>query len=522
MRSAAIYELVADESLDGLLANAGGVSSVAEEARVSIERIEEHRDRRAMEVVYDAAGLKTAVADGDLVRVYSIVPAYRRTVILRGNIANAGRFAWHAGMRISELIPDKEALVTRNYWWKRARLGNPGPEEVDETAQPELQGRMSEGQAQNKSQNQNQGPSQRSSQDLSVQQRAGDSSLAGAERQAEGNRISVPAQRTEVREIAPEIDWDYAVIERLDAEALKAVMIPFDLGRLVEEHDASQDLELEPGDVVSIFSQADFRVPIAHQTKRIMLDGEFPHAGVYTAQPGETLRHLVERAGGLTPNAYLYGSEFTRETTRAVQQARIDEYVQSLGMQIQRGNLALTASAASSQSDLSSGAAAQTSERDLLASLRQIRATGRIVLRFASDSSGTSGIPELPLEDGDRFIVPPVPSSVNVVGSVYDQNSFLYTRASRAGTYLRIAGGATRDADRGHEFIIRADGEVVSRLRDKGLWSGGDFDNLRINPGDTIVVPEKSFRPSAVRAFIDWSQLFSQFALGAAALSVLK
>ncbi len=522
VRSAAIYELVADESLDGLLANAGGVSSVAEEARVSIERIEEHRDRRAMEVVYDAAGLKTAVADGDLVRVYSIVPAYRRTVILRGNIANAGRFAWHAGMRISELIPDKEALVTRNYWWKRARLGNPGPEEVDETAQPELQGRMSEGQAQNKSQNQNQGPSQRSSQDLSVQQRAGDSSLAGAERQAEGNRISVPAQRTEVREIAPEIDWDYAVIERLDAEALKAVMIPFDLGRLVEEHDASQDLELEPGDVVSIFSQADFRVPIAHQTKRIMLDGEFPHAGVYTAQPGETLRHLVERAGGLTPNAYLYGSEFTRETTRAVQQARIDEYVQSLGMQIQRGNLALTASAASSQSDLSSGAAAQTSERDLLASLRQIRATGRIVLRFASDSSGTSGIPELPLEDGDRFIVPPVPSSVNVVGSVYDQNSFLYTRASRAGTYLRIAGGATRDADRGHEFIIRADGEVVSRLRDKGLWSGGDFDNLRINPGDTIVVPEKSFRPSAVRAFIDWSQLFSQFALGAAALSVLK
>ena len=129
---------------------------------------------------------------------------------------------------------------------------------------------------------------------------------------------------------------------------------------------------MQPGDVVSIFSQADFRVPIGHQTKQITLDGEFAHAGVYTAQEGETLRHLVERAGGLTPNAYLYGSEFTRLSTRAVQQARIDEYIQSLGMQIERNNLALAASSVSQPQDLASSAAATSNERDLVASLRQI------------------------------------------------------------------------------------------------------------------------------------------------------
>jgi len=43
-----------------------------------------------------------------------------------------------------------------------------------------------------------------------------------------------------------------------------------------------------------------------------------------------------------------------------------------------------------------------------------------------------------------------------------------------------------------------------------------------MNPGDTIVVPEKSFRPSALRSLLDYSQLFSQFALGAAALSVIQ
>ena len=182
------------------------------------------------------------------------------------------------------------------------------------------------------------------------------------------------------------------------------------------------------------FPQADIRVPIAQQTKLVRLDGEFVHAGVYTVQPGETLRHLVERAGGLTPDAYLYGSEFTRESTRAVQQARIDEYVQSLSMGIQRSNLALAASPASSAQDLASGAAAQSSEQDLLASLRQIRATGpHRAAHLQPDSSGVDSLPEIAMEDGDRFVVPPVPATVNVVGAVYDQNSFLLCAGDRGG-----------------------------------------------------------------------------------------
>jgi protein involved in polysaccharide export with SLBB domain len=558
VRDPAIYELVANESLSDLLANAGGVSSIAAKARVSIERIEDHQNRMAMEVAFNSTGLATPVMDGDLVRVYSIVPLYRKTVILRGNTANPGRFAWHSGMRISDLIPDKESLITRNYWWKRARLGLPALEEVDAPIQPGLQQNQPLGQGQtdyqNQSQNQYQNQLQNPYQDqyqqqnpsdyqnqnqslypgqeqgqgtnaiqsLSAQQRVGGSSLASAETNTGMNRPASTGQRTVIRELAPEIDWDYAVIERLDPDTLKSVIIPFDLGKLILQHDSSQDLELQAGDVVSIFSQADFRVPLAHQTKQVRLDGEFAHAGVYTAEAGESLRHLVERAGGLTPNAYLYGSEFTRETTRAVQQARIDEYVQSLGMEIERSNLALAASATSSPQDLASGAAAQSGEHDLLSSLRQIRATGRIVLRFPPESEGLDNIPNLTLEDGDIFMVPPVPASVNVVGAVYDQNSFLYVRGERVGAYLRYAGGANRDGDRKHEFVIRANGDVVSNDRNKGLWGGSDFNNLRINPGDTIVIPEKTFRPTALRNVLDWSQLFSQFALGAAALSVLK
>jgi protein involved in polysaccharide export with SLBB domain len=341
----------------------------------------------------------------------------------------------------------------------------------------------------------------------SEQQRTGASSLAGA--QASSGRVSPQVKRTEVKALAPEIDWDYAVIERLNTDTLKTVLVPFDLGKLVLEHDGSQDLELQPGDVVSILSEADIRVPLAHQTKFVRLDGEIAHAGVYTVQPGETLRQLVERAGGVTPNAYLYGSEFTRESTRAIQQARIDEYVQSLSLQIQRRTLA-------------SGAAPQGSEPELLVTLRRIRAKGRIVLRFTPDSSGTTALPDLSLEDGDRFVVPPVPATISVVGAVYDQNSYLYARDRKARAYLQMAGGANRDADRKHEFIIRADGEVVSRTAGNSLWSGSELENVHVSPGDTIVVPDKTYRPSVWNNVLSSAQTLANFALDAAVLTAIQ
>ena len=142
------------------------------------------------------------------------------------------------------------------------------------------------------------------------------------------------------------------------------------------------------------------------------------------------------------------------------------------------------------------------------------------MLQIQPDSTGVDSLPIIALEDGDRFIVPHVPSTVNVVGAVYDQNSFLFTPRRAGGKYLRLAGGPNKDADRRREFIIRADGEVVSRDTSKGLW-GNEFDDLRIYPGDTIVVPEKIFKPSALYGVMNWSQMFSQLALGAAALSVL-
>jgi protein involved in polysaccharide export with SLBB domain len=351
-------------------------------------------------------------------------------------------------------------------------------------------------------------------------ERGGQSALVESTPANSQTTPSFPALTT-VHLSAPEIDWSYAVIERMNPDTLSTALIPFDLGKLVVDHDTSQNLELKPGDVVSIFSQADIHVPIKEQTKFIRLDGEFVHAGTYSTLPGETLRSLVQRAGGLTTNSYLYGSEFTRESTRVIQQRRIDESIQSLTLQMQRGNLALASSPISSPQDLTGISSAQSSERELIAQLKQIRATGRIVLEFRPDSTGPGSLPDIPLENGDSFVVPSLPSTVNVVGAVYNQNSFLYRAAAQTGFYLRMAGGPNSYADRRAMFVVRANGAVVSRKSVHGPWRD-EFDRLKMNPGDSLVVPEKSVKPSALRTVLDLSQIMSQFAFGAAAINVLR
>ena len=559
VNSPGIYELLPDETLAQAIGDAGGPSAIASATRAAIERIEAHSTRHAMEVPLDTAGLNTPVAGGDVIRVFSILPLYTDTVTLRGNIANPGRFAWHEGMRVSSLIPDKESLITRNYWWKRAQLGLPAPEfeptpglqnmrqptdgnpvtlrrplspeelPSDLSQQPlgqpygtqqygaqQYDAQPSASQSPEMQPLGSQGPQQ--NQYLTPEQRGTSSSLGGAQRAIQSTLVPRPAQRTEVRLLAPDIVWDYATIERLDPNTLKTTLIPFDLGKLVLQHDATQDLELKSGDIVSIFSEADIRVPLAQQTKLVTLDGEFVHSGVYSVEPNETLRHLVARAGGITPKAYLYGSEFTRESTRVVQQARIDEYVHTLELSIQRSNLALAASASQDQA---TGVMAQSTERDLLAALRQIRATGRIVLAFKPESVDLQSIPDIALENGDRFVIPPVPAVVNVVGAVYNQNSFLYEEGRTTAAYLHQAGGPNRDADSKHEFVIRANGDVVSKDSKGSAW-GNDFAKLRLNPGDSIVVPNKTFKPSPLRGTLEWTQLFYQLALGAAAISAVK
>jgi polysaccharide export outer membrane protein len=443
----AIYELRHGTSLSGAIELAGGLATTADGQKAVVERIENHDTRRVEEFLLDTPGRERALKDGDVVHIFPLSPQFQNAVTLRGNVAHPGRTEWRRGMRLKDVIPNRDALVTREYWRTTNSMANPG-----------------------------------------------------------------------ITRNSPEINWDYAVIQRLNPRDLTIRLLPFDLGKLILEGDERNNLALEPGDVITIFSQNDLAVPIEKQSKFVRLEGEVRTAGVYRAEAGETVRHLVERVGGLTANAYLYGAEFTRESVRAEQQKGLDRMIEKLEEDITRNALA---SAGVNPEEVADNRAKLAAQRQLVGKLREIKATGRVVLDLTQNAGAADDLPEIALEDGDRFVVPYRPSTIEILGAVYNKNSFLYRRGERVDDYLKRAGGPTRDADTGRMFVIRADGSVLSRQSVKGLWNGG-FASLRLMPGDAIVVPERLSHGALLRGLRDWSQVFAQFALGAAAVRILQ
>jgi protein involved in polysaccharide export with SLBB domain len=578
----AVYELKGTTTVDQALRFAGGLSSTASLLRASLERLDEQKTRTVLDISLEGAGLTTPLQQADLLRVLPISPEFQKTVTLRGNVAETGRFSWHPGMKLSDIIPDSKSLITRDYWERRNQLGVPGPEfkpeyannpdyyprdlngyqtgsaQYDSNGVPIYNGQRSGNGTQTQQSNGSQGygtnsvqnsylnqnpastpnnnpdcdPNAGNSQQNQSGQGIGSAGTNSSNNSQNGQPCISPGSRSLADETqtsagnlprpalavalpVPEIDWSYAVIERMNPQTLTTSLVPFNPGQLIQNHDTSQNLTLEPGDVVTIFSQADIKVPQAQRTKFVRLEGEFKQAGIYTVLPDETLPQLVARAGGFTPDAYLFGSNFTRESTRILQQLRLNDYLQNLELEIDRSTIAASASIGSVDP------AATAASRSLVARFRTIRATGRVVLDIPQNATGIASLPNIQLEDGDRFVVPSKPSTVNVVGAVYDQNSFLFRRTQPVGSYLRLAGGPTKSADGRDSFIIRADGSVVSRKSQNGVFGNG-FAGMRLNAGDTLVVPEKVPRPSGLRNFINYTQIFSQLALGAAAIAVLQ
>ena len=156
---------------------------------------------------------------------------------------------------------------------------------------------------------------------------------------------------------------------------------------------------------------------------------------------------------------------------------------------------------------------AQAAMRATVERIRRVQPTGRIVLNVKPDDSGIDKVPDIALEDGDRFIVPRVPSNVTVEGQVYSANAFIYTSGKRAKQYLRDAGGPDREADRKRTFILRADGSVVSQQYT-------DVQKAMVYPGDTIVVPPSGAKTGLVRT-LSIAQIVGNLALSAAAIAVI-
>ncbi|NYE24233.1 polysaccharide biosynthesis/export family protein [Pigmentiphaga litoralis] len=476
--NAAIYELKPGQSvgnsLGDILALGGGVPTLATSHKALIERVapQQNPPRQVQDLALDNAGLATPLRDGDIVTLLGISPAFANAVTLQGNVAAPLRYRWFKGMKVRDLIPERDALITADYYVRK---------------------------------------------NLLVQ----NAEALGSDATKAGNQVD-----RRVRSMVDEINWDYAVVERLDRDKLRTQLIPFNLGRAVLQGDESQNLVLQPGDVVTILSQNDLRLPAEKRTRLVRVEGEVSAPGIYEVLPGETMGQLIQRVGGTTPQAYVYGIEIDRESVRQKQQQNLDLLIRRLESQQQSQILYIMANRNTADAAAQAAVAQQQQAlaRSQLEALRKLRSNGRIALEMSAGNPSMSiaSLPDLPLEDGDRVMVPTVPSFVSAVGAINNENVFIYKNGRTVGEVIKSA-GVRPEADLKQMFVVRADGSILASST--GFFSSG-VESVALMPGDTIVVPEKLDRETTgnfvARQLKDWTQIFSQLGLGVAALSVIR
>jgi protein involved in polysaccharide export with SLBB domain len=561
VNSPAIYEVKNDSTLNDLIEIAGDLSSMADTSKITIDRVVDHTVRKTLEFPYDEQSRTQPLRDGDIVHVFSIVPRFEDTVTLRGNVANPGRYPWKPGMRVRDLIPDAQALLTRRYWRNRAAIVNGSATEYP-VRRPPQNGLSGVGQQQTNGTTQNGAapngtapngatsgvPESTQNNNLPGELPEGgagsanpaDALYAQSELSPSANQTPTPSDRPagnqqslqmssttpypnvvrdiaeDVRRYAPEINWDYAIIQRVNPTDLSSKLLWMSPRKAIIEKDEASNIELEPGDIVTIFSQRDISVPQADRSQYVIVEGEVMRPGVYKLETNETLRSILQRAGGLTPNAYVYGSQLTRESARADQQKSLDELAHTMEVQIRQS--ALSVAASTNPGDLPQMLAAQEA---IITQLRNTRASGRVALPVKPKDNNLIDFPDMVMEDSDRLSIPHVPSTVSVVGDVYNPGSFIFEARNTAGAYLEIAGKGKPQSDMHHAFVLRANGVVVAANNVNGLFTGTKFDRIRVYPGDQIVVPYKLPTGAFVRGLRDWTQITSQLAITGAALAII-
>ena len=555
--NAAIYELNAPEEPAGaVLSYAGGVPVLADRNRALLERVDPSRSGAARIVeslALDPQGLATPLRDGDVLTLLPVSPGFSNAVTLTGHVAQPLRYPWFPGMRISDLIPSPDALISADYYRRRnvlvqvfqeplpaggaapgapggaspapaiASAGNPAAPaaagavaNAPGVAAPNAAGRASTGAGAP-------GAAATAVAPLPVAGTTTGSRPRTLIQDVTGQAADSGTPRLPTT-LFDDLNWDYAVIERLNRQDLSTQIIPFNLGKVVLQHDQAANIALMPGDVVSIFGQNDFRVPIARQNRLVSLEGEVGTPGVYQLLPGETMRQLIMRAGGFTPQAYVYGLEFSRESTRK----RQAENLAAAMARLQTLAATQTAREAANQRDVPNAASAVTASaaatQAQLLRLSQVQPNGRIALELAPDVSTVDALPDITLENADRIIVPPRPGFVTVVGAVANNNAFLWRDGRTAADYLRIA-GPDEAADTSAMFILRADGTVKSPGESRGIFGRSSVDGEVLNPGDALIVPNQLDFETWGRAFTrnmkDWTQILANFGLGVAAINSL-
>ena len=310
-----------------------------------------------------------------------------------------------------------------------------------------------------------------------------------------------------------------ATMQRIDPQKRPSV---FSVG--VKLDTEGQKQTLHNGDILTVLPIST-GIPIAKRDIYVRIDGEVQKPGLYQVKFGETTQDLIQKAGGLTNQAYVFGASFYREATRVQQVEAFNRLITrldaSLKSQAATATINQTGTSADAALVAQKNQAAFAAAQGQLARLRAIKPEGRIALQIDPKRNDAEDIPDVVLEPGDRLVISAKNDFVQVYGSVNIESSLIWRNNSTVNDYLKIS-GIQRGADMSSIFIIRADGTIFSE--EEGVFSSL-LDKV-VYSGDVIVVPEKFDRETGYTAFMrglkDWTLVLAQFGLATAAIKVLK
>jgi polysaccharide biosynthesis/export protein len=257
--------------------------------------------------------------------------------------------------------------------------------------------------------------------------------------------------------------------------------------------DPRSDVALHNGDVLTIRQLPGWNDLGAS----IRVKGEVRHPGTYGIRPGERLSSVIERAGGFQADAYPYGAVLQRTQVRELEARAQDEMI--LRVKDAQTTLQLLPDA-----DPKAKQAKDIALQQWQTSLEQLSSNpplGRVTIRISSKvANWRDTTADINVRAGDTLLIPKRPSFVMVTGQVFNPTAVSFRPGKSAKWYLGQSGGPTQLANKKAIFVIRADGSVIGSHT--GMWSGDSLSS-ELQPGDTLVVPEK-----ALGGGVQWQNIF--------------
>jgi len=263
------------------------------------------------------------------------------------------------------------------------------------------------------------------------------------------------------------------------------------------------------------------KIPDWRKEQFVTVGGEVKFPGRYIIKKGERLSSLIERAGGYTDKAYLRGAVFTRERVKELQKKTLEEMAIRLEKDLMSESF-LRLSTAISQEEVLGIKTQQEGTIKLIEAAKKAQATGRIQISLAHPRLLKGSEFDIELEDGDSLYIPSKNNVIFVAGAVTMPGSFVYNESFDHEMYINKAGGFTKYADTKNMFILKVDGSAVKIPSRFITWSNTNerweltaFGEERkmLEPGDTIVVPEKLEAIAWMRSIRDITQILMQMAI---------